>query len=232
MPNTFDGLPALQYLRIERNAINCDCNVHDIVKNFDQGRTRVHIICDKPQHLHGKNFNNLNERDLQCGKQMTLAIVFDGDRWSVSAPVTFPYTKQRAKDLIFRHTGPTSDTLKLIGNGDSMFVCHAEEELNLDEFETDIDYDEGGEGAVALDIQNVAASFVGEHDCIFDQIPVGLNSERVKLMVTTEANAINQITSNSEFKAELIVGRATTENHHVTENIYVNCPKTGKPWKL
>lgn len=109
-----------------------------------------------------------------------------------------------------------------------MFFCHAEEELNLDEFETDIDYVEGGDTAVAFDIQNVAASFVGEHDCIFDQIPIGLNGERVKLMVTTEANAINQITSNSEFKAELIVERATTDNNHINENIYVNCPKTGK----
>lgn len=106
-----------------------------------------------------------------------------------------------------------------------MFLCHAEEELNLDEFETDVDYDEG---AISVDIQNVAANFVGEHDCIFDQIPIGLNSERVKLMVTTEANAINQISSNTEFKAELIVDRATTANHQINENIYVNCPKTGK----
>lgn len=118
--------------------------------------------------------------------------------------------------------------MKLIGNGgDSMFICHAEEELNLDEFETDIDYDEG-DAAVAFDIKTVAASFVGEHDCIFDQIPIGLNSERIKLMVTTEANAINQITSNTEFKAELIVERATTVDNQITENIYVNCPKSGK----
>lgn len=110
-----------------------------------------------------------------------------------------------------------------------MFLCHAEEELNLDEFETDVDYDEGGEtAAVSFDIQNVAASFVGEHECIFDQIPIGLSSERVKLMVTTEANAINQITSTTEFKAELIVDRATTANNHISENIYVNCPKTGE----
>lgn len=68
MSNTFDGLPALQYLRIERNAINCDCNINDIVKRFDQSRTRVHILCDTPQHLHGQNFNNLNEKDLNCGK--------------------------------------------------------------------------------------------------------------------------------------------------------------------
>lgn len=126
-------------------------------------------------------------------------------------------------------SGPTSDTMKLIGNtGDSMFVCHAEEELNLDEFETDIDYDER-DTSVAFDIQNLAASFVGEHDCIFDQVPAGLNNERVKLMVTTEANAINQITSATEFKAELIVDRVTTANNNqITENIYVNCPKSGE----
>lgn len=125
-------------------------------------------------------------------------------------------------------TGPTSDTMKLIGNnGDSMFLCHAEEELNLDEFETDIDYDEN-DTSFAFDIKNVAASFIGEHDCIFDQVPAGLTSEHVKLMVTTEANAINQITSDTEFKAELIVQRTTTVNNQINENIYVNCPKSGK----
>lgn len=67
-PNTFDGLSALQYLRIERNAINCDCSIHDVVKRFDQNRTRIHIVCDKPSHSHGQNFNNLNEKDLNCGE--------------------------------------------------------------------------------------------------------------------------------------------------------------------
>lgn len=76
LPNTFDGLPALQFLRIERNAINCDCNIYDIVKKFDQSHTRVHIICDKPQHLHGQNFNNVNERDLNCGKKQTKQVFF------------------------------------------------------------------------------------------------------------------------------------------------------------
>lgn len=111
-----------------------------------------------------------------------------------------------------------------------MFLCHAEEELNLDEFETDTDYDngdDGGDAAVSIDIKNVAASFAGEHSCIFDQIPVGLNSERVTLMVTTEANAINQVTSIAEFKAELIVERVTTVDNQITEEIYVNCPKSG-----
>lgn len=116
-----------------------------------------------------------------------------------------------------------------------MFLCHAEEELNLDEFETDIvDYDERVDAAppVAFDIQNVAASFAGEHDCIFDQVPTGLKSERVKLMVTTEAIAINQISSNTEFKAELIVERATAISNQIIENIYVNCPKSGTNSKL
>lgn len=67
-PNTFEGLPSLQFLRIERNEINCDCNVLGIVGGFDQSRTRVHIVCDTPQHLHGQNFNDINENDLNCGK--------------------------------------------------------------------------------------------------------------------------------------------------------------------
>lgn len=121
-----------------------------------------------------------------------------------------------------------STALKLVGSdGDSMFVCRAEEELNLDEFDTVADdYDENGP-AVAYDIQNLAAIFIGEHDCVFDQVPSGLRSEHLKLMVTTEANAFQQITPNTEFKAELIVERATTDNHKIDDDIYINCPKSG-----
>lgn len=113
-----------------------------------------------------------------------------------------------------------------------MFVCRAEEELNLDEFDTDAgDYDENGP-AVAYDIQNLASSFIGEHDCVFDQVPSGLRSEHLKLMVTTEANAFQQVTPNTEFKAELIVERTTTDNHQIDDDIYINCPKSGNYRKL
>lgn len=109
-----------------------------------------------------------------------------------------------------------------------MFVCRADEELNLDEFDTEsLDYEEN-EAPVALDIQNLASSFIGEHDCIFDQVPNGLRSEHLKLMVTTEANAFNQVVPNKEFKAELIVERATTDNNRIDDDIYVNCPKSGR----
>lgn len=108
-----------------------------------------------------------------------------------------------------------------------MFVCRAEGELNLDEFETDLDYQEGDNAAFSVDIQNVATNFVGEHDCIFDEVPTGLRSEHLTLLVTMEANAANQIDGNNEFKAEIIVDRATTDSNQVHDDVYVNCPKSG-----
>lgn len=66
--NTFEGLSALQYLRIDRNAVNCDCSTVDLAKSFEANRVRAHIICDAPQNLHGRNLNHINERELKCGK--------------------------------------------------------------------------------------------------------------------------------------------------------------------
>lgn len=123
--------------------------------------------------------------------------------------------------------GPTSNTIKLLGSdGDSMFICQAEEELNLVEFETD-ESDYVDASGFAVDIQNVAASFIGEHDCIFDEVPSGLQTERLKLIVTADANTLTQVTENTEFKAQLIVARASVDNHQINDDIYINCPKSG-----
>lgn len=138
--------------------------------------------------------------------------------------------KQTKRNKFQFSLGSSANTIKLIGNdGDSMFVCRAEEALNLDEFDTDVsDYENENVPAVAYDIQNLAASFIGEHDCVFNKVPSGLRSEHLKLMVTTEANAFQQVTAqNTEFKAELIVERATTDNHRIDDDIYINCPESG-----
>lgn len=107
-----------------------------------------------------------------------------------------------------------------------MFVCRAEDELNLDEFETDFDYDEN-QSTVAFDIQNLAASFIGEHECVFSEVPDGFRSEHLKLIVTTEANIFHQDTPKTEFKAELLVERGATDNTQIDDYIYINCPKSG-----
>lgn len=73
--NTFDGLPALQYLRIDRNAINCDCSILDVVNTFNHNRTRVHIICDTPPQLHGQSLNSVNAKDFHCGKENDTKLV-------------------------------------------------------------------------------------------------------------------------------------------------------------
>lgn len=75
-PNAFDGLPQLNYLRIDRNAINCDCNIVELVNKFDHNRTRVHIICDTPQNLHGQGLNQFNAKDLNCGKCKHSTFIF------------------------------------------------------------------------------------------------------------------------------------------------------------
>lgn len=67
-PNAFEGLTALQYLRIDRNAINCDCTIVELINEFDHNQTRVHIICETPQNLHGQSLNQFNSKDLHCGK--------------------------------------------------------------------------------------------------------------------------------------------------------------------
>lgn len=119
--------------------------------------------------------------------------------------------------------------LKLMGkDGNSMFLCHTEDELNLDEFETDSDYDENQPSVVGFDIQNLAASFMGEHECVFTEMPPGFQSEHLKLMVTAEANALkNDQTSKTEFKAELMVEHGATGNTQIDDDIYINCPKSG-----
>lgn len=107
-----------------------------------------------------------------------------------------------------------------------MFVCHTEDELNLDEFETDADYDEN-ESSVSFDIQNLAVNFIGEHECVFSELPQGFSGEHLKLMVTTEANALNQNAAKTEFKAEIFVERGVTNNTKIDDDIYINCPKSG-----
>lgn len=117
--------------------------------------------------------------------------------------------------------------LRLTGkDGNPMFVCHTEDELNLDEFETDADYDES-QSTVAFDIQNLAASFIGEHECVFSEVPQGFKSEHLKLMVTTDANVFNQVSIKTEFKAEILIEREVTDNTQIDDDIYINCPKSG-----
>lgn len=65
--NTFGGLPALKYLRVDRNEINCDCSTLDVVNTFDHNRTQVHIICETPINLHGQSLNQANAKEFHCG---------------------------------------------------------------------------------------------------------------------------------------------------------------------
>lgn len=109
---------------------------------------------------------------------------------------------------------------------DTMFVCSSEDELNFDQFETDVEYDDDSD-ASALDIQNVAASLIGEHDCIFSKAPPQYKQKSLKLMVTTESNAFNQAADGTIFKAELMVDRFVIQTTQFDDDVTINCPKSG-----
>lgn len=107
---------------------------------------------------------------------------------------------------------------------DTMFVCRSEDELNLDEFETDLEYEDGD-----FEIKNVAASLIGEHDCVFSNAPPEFDRQNVKLMVTTEANAYNGDSADStEFKAELMIDHSVISYTQFDDDVTINCPKSGE----
>lgn len=108
-----------------------------------------------------------------------------------------------------------------------MFVCRPEESLNFDEFETEDD-ETGNLSLERLNIQNLAANLIGEHECTFEQLPKGFNNEQLKLVVTTDANAFNQVTAETEFKAELILNYAVKPNTYIDGEMFIDCPQSGK----
>lgn len=107
----------------------------------------------------------------------------------------------------------------------TMFLCRSEDELNLDEFETDLDYDENDPSALV--IRNLAASLIGEHDCVFFKAPPRFHKRNLKLMVTTEANALTQADDAAEFKAELMVDHSALQTTELDDEVSINCPKSG-----
>lgn len=120
-------------------------------------------------------------------------------------------------------------SIKLVKNdGDSMYVCRTDD-LNLQQFEIDNDYDVDDEISIAdVAIQNLAENLIGEHNCFFDKIPNGLKSNRLILTVTTEANAHQQSNNNIEFKAELYVMYAGSDRVLIDGEISISCPKSGE----
>lgn len=110
-----------------------------------------------------------------------------------------------------------------------MYVCRADD-VNLQEFEIDNDYNADDEISIAdVAIQNLAENLIGEHNCFFDKIPNELKSNRLNLTVTTEANAHQQSNVNSiEFKAELYVLYGGSDRVLVDGEIHINCPNSGE----
>lgn len=63
----FNSLPKLKYFRVERNRINCDCNMVDLSKHLINKGIRVQIQCDAPLEFRERNVNDITEADLNCG---------------------------------------------------------------------------------------------------------------------------------------------------------------------
>lgn len=66
--NAFEGLPALKYLQIDKNPLNCDCATQNIVENLKRNQVQSHIICGSPANIHGRSLSQIDETDLNCGK--------------------------------------------------------------------------------------------------------------------------------------------------------------------
>lgn len=109
-----------------------------------------------------------------------------------------------------------------------MFICRSDDDLNLDEFETENDDINEDIAVDTVDIQNLATNLIGEHECLFDQLPSGIKNESLKLMVTTEANAYSFQTASAEFKAKLIVDYELKSNTYIEDDVYIHCPKSGR----
>lgn len=107
-------------------------------------------------------------------------------------------------------------------DGRTMFVCRVDENLTLDEFETDNDE---GLSIDGLSIQSVAANIVGEHECLHE---VGSSKKHVKLVVTSEANSKNDISANSKFMAEILVKAEIVNDVKTNAEIFIQCPNSGE----
>lgn len=106
-------------------------------------------------------------------------------------------------------------------DGRTMFVCRVDENLTLDEFETDNDEGLSVEG---LSIQSVAANIVGEHECLYE---VGSSKKHVTLVVTSEANSKNDISVNNKFMAEILVKAEIVNDVKTNAKIFIQCPNSG-----
>lgn len=175
---------------------------------------RSHIVCDKPHKLHARVLNHIDKKDLNCNE--------DGNERIRMLEICYFSKLFSCLDSIGKST-----KLKL-SNGSDMFICHTEGSLNLDEFETEIESESDEIPLRNLDIHNLASNFIGTHECLFDQLPYGLNDRNLKLIVTTAANLYKQDTEDTEFKAELIVEYPIQPNTFVTDDIHIQCSKSGK----
>lgn len=110
-------------------------------------------------------------------------------------------------------------------DGRTMFVCHVDENLTLDEFETS-NADQGDSNSIEeLSIQNVATNFFGEHDCIYEWRSA---KELIKMKVTREANSKMDVNANSKFMAEILVPAKIVNDVDTTRKILMQCPSAGE----
>jgi hypothetical protein len=67
---SFESLPSLKRLRLDSNAIKCDCSLMWFVKMLKshQHSLVVAATCHAPKEMEGKNLNTIVVDDLHCGE--------------------------------------------------------------------------------------------------------------------------------------------------------------------
>lgn len=71
-PGAFDDLPSLKRLRLDGNAIVCDCSITWFMKMVNensspQGQLQTAATCNAPDNMKGLSIVNMDKNDLHCG---------------------------------------------------------------------------------------------------------------------------------------------------------------------
>lgn len=65
---SFKDMPALKRLRLDSNALVCDCGLMWLVKMLNVSSVQAAATCQTPNDMNGKSINGMMESDFKCRK--------------------------------------------------------------------------------------------------------------------------------------------------------------------
>lgn len=65
-PGTFTGMPRLRRLRLDSNALVCDCQMFWLAKMLNDSAIQAAANCDAPQDMYGKPLKGMSAHDFHC----------------------------------------------------------------------------------------------------------------------------------------------------------------------